>query len=1174
MLDPKRGVGTLLELLFPERPAEDLTRLPPDKRRYHDRVQQVERDLKEAHDDAGEEFPLKKVEDAKKNFEKQRGEVRKRGGAEHEAAVAQLVERQAALLLAEVRKHALPGSTVLYASDLLKIEAHARTLGFSPELAVDLARDNGFTPLVTEARAWRSCSMLPGDPTTLAAAAESLLSHEGEASKALRGGAVSAWLDSNESPELADVVAAHERSLADTGKDSLARHRVAWALGLRELRTASLRARSPEELGRRWQGGDVDDAAVVQCAREGVLAPWFAMHDALVLEARAQYLAAHPHDAMALAQLRWAMGIAWELGGEGFTDVRALADRVRTSPAVAQAALRAVADGTFAAWLESLPVGRGDPTWRSALADPWFQSQGSLCGFWAGVYRNAHDRALTLAQHDALETLTTWRPLVQRGFAARFWDLLKTLRASGELVAFVLHADDNHRDLSLALERGIFVLHTPEESEGGNVIVHTQAVPRVRKGEVADVGLNELLWCIGHRGVVLEAGERDRAFDTPADVVSFYESGGWEALEVQLPRGYLLPWLRTFHGVSSGAQHGALVERCADFVQSRLAATMPRGHLSLAFALTCGMQTLPFRPDAPDERQSYRALTLTPGGAEVWEPLVKHAQQGTAVLWALQQPGAPVDALFDLLARIARGPIDASEVIGRLATLVGDPVATPGWVPPATRRSALASQQGGARVTTLPAEAEAHASPVRRVLMIVAAIAAVLVVTNAALSKRSVSGAAPARAAPAALVCPTGVGDCDGFRGNGCETSLSTSALHCGACDRACVAGEHQSIACVAGSCVARCDEGHANCDDDDGNGCEVRIDADPTHCGRCDVSCPAPEGWAATCASSVCGVVCPTGTADCDGRAQDGCEVRVTDDARNCGACGLRCEGGGAHTVSVCEAGHCVTGRCAEGYHDIDRRAENGCEYRCRPTEGVDLPGDRRDNDCDGFDGALGDAVFVSEAGSDGAAGTSEAPLRSVTAAIAKASRDGRHWVYVAAGVYTGTVQLADGVSIVGGFTQGFPWTRRGRGATTLLANQVLDDAVTVVVGRDLQTPTRLVGLTLRTASGPQANDGHGLGTYGVRCENCRALELVDDVFDVANAGSGRDGADGVTGQSGYSGRAGEAARVVTKTLGRWGGWWPLDVRPPGGGRGRGGADGRAGEPGESSDRDARVRR
>ncbi|MFO0646020.1 MAG: hypothetical protein U0326_07270 [Polyangiales bacterium] len=140
-----RGAGTLLELLFPERTAEDLTRQRPDERRYHDRVQQVERDLDEADKDGGNDFPAKMVREARANF----GEATRRGAseaAEHEAAVAQLVERQAALLLAEVRKHALPGSTVLYASDLLKIEAHARTLGFSPELAVDLARDNGFTP--------------------------------------------------------------------------------------------------------------------------------------------------------------------------------------------------------------------------------------------------------------------------------------------------------------------------------------------------------------------------------------------------------------------------------------------------------------------------------------------------------------------------------------------------------------------------------------------------------------------------------------------------------------------------------------------------------------------------------------------------------------------------------------------------------------------------------------------------------------------------------------------------------------------------------------------------------------------------------------------------------------------------------------------------------------------
>lgn len=42
-------------------------------------------------------------------------------------------------------------------------------------------------------------------------------------------------------------------------------------------------------------------------------------------------------------------------------------------------------------------------------------------------------------------------------------------------------------------------------------------------------------------------------------------------------------------------------------------------------------------------------------------------------------------------------------------------------------------------------------------------------------------------------------GDCDGIPSNGCETTTSTSAQHCGACGRACVAPYN---ACTMGVCI------------------------------------------------------------------------------------------------------------------------------------------------------------------------------------------------------------------------------------------------------------------------------------------------------------------------------------------------------------------------------------
>ncbi len=57
---------------------------------------------------------------------------------------------------------------------------------------------------------------------------------------------------------------------------------------------------------------------------------------------------------------------------------------------------------------------------------------------------------------------------------------------------------------------------------------------------------------------------------------------------------------------------------------------------------------------------------------------------------------------------------------------------------------------------------------------------------------------APAPPRPSARpVCGGGLGDCDGDRGNGCETSLDASERNCGACGRSCAQGER----CLAARC-------------------------------------------------------------------------------------------------------------------------------------------------------------------------------------------------------------------------------------------------------------------------------------------------------------------------------------------------------------------------------------
>ncbi|MEZ4409604.1 MAG: MXAN_6577-like cysteine-rich protein [Polyangiales bacterium] len=147
-----------------------------------------------------------------------------------------------------------------------------------------------------------------------------------------------------------------------------------------------------------------------------------------------------------------------------------------------------------------------------------------------------------------------------------------------------------------------------------------------------------------------------------------------------------------------------------------------------------------------------------------------------------------------------------------------------------------------------------------------------------------------------ACACPAGTTLCGGR----C-VDTQTSTAHCGACDNAC-ALDGATAACVAGACrVAGCDAGRGDCDADRTNGCEVTLSGDVMNCGACGRAC-AVANATATCAMGACAVAsCAAGFADCNASAADGCEVSTASDASNCGGCGTVCPSG------VCASGACV---------------------------------------------------------------------------------------------------------------------------------------------------------------------------------------------------------------------------------------------------------------------------
>ena len=177
-----------------------------------------------------------------------------------------------------------------------------------------------------------------------------------------------------------------------------------------------------------------------------------------------------------------------------------------------------------------------------------------------------------------------------------------------------------------------------------------------------------------------------------------------------------------------------------------------------------------------------------------------------------------------------------------------------------------------------------------------------------------------------AYACDTGFADCDGDASNGCEADLRTSLAHCGSCAGVC-APANATAACVDGVCgVAACAMGYGDCDGTATDGCETDLRATPTHCGRCDTSCPVGANAVAACSAGACASVCAAGFGECDGDPSNGCETSLTNTVAHCGACGATCLG--AHVAGAsCAASACAITACATGWGDCNGVVSDGCE-------------------------------------------------------------------------------------------------------------------------------------------------------------------------------------------------------------------------------------------------------
>lgn len=153
--------------------------------------------------------------------------------------------------------------------------------------------------------------------------------------------------------------------------------------------------------------------------------------------------------------------------------------------------------------------------------------------------------------------------------------------------------------------------------------------------------------------------------------------------------------------------------------------------------------------------------------------------------------------------------------------------------------------------------------------------------------------------------CAADFGDCNGSVFDGCETNLLTDPIHCGACNVSCtLTANAASFACIKGQCeVSDCQPGYSDCDSLFNNGCEVNLTNDVGNCGACGSACPKTPHAMPRCTASVCWLTdrCDAGFANCDGNVLNGCEADLNNDSQNCGACNMPCSAG-----SFCSAGKC----------------------------------------------------------------------------------------------------------------------------------------------------------------------------------------------------------------------------------------------------------------------------
>ncbi len=499
------------------------------------------------------------------------------------------------------------GAKALRADDLRRVDVLARERGLSAEEARAMAHDEGFT-WHEEASAWTPLDAMPGAPQGPEAAASAVLQHPLPALRALRGGVLERWLVANRAhDEMLGALAEARRLLERNAREGLVVHSVSWALGGRTLRASAVASiDTPAQIATLLRDRTLSTEVLTALAQEGTLAAWLRLHGHGSAAAASELVAQGVPSG--LRRLGWTLGQPFWLRDRSFTDPAALARDVSRSKDLQGVLVESYASGDLLAWFESLPKAARPEEAIDAFRRGSARPDDTL-PLWRWVFRTAQMRTLNVPSgRGRMIPLTALDALHVTHQVADLWDGLKFALRTGELHGWLsVHGFESALDL-----------------------------PRPPANE--DVELNALLWELGHRGLVLEWGERDFAVNAPSDLVRAYLDD-WAQLETQVRRGYVLAWLDRFHGDATVVGRVRITDVSAAFRAE--IPRLPSGFVSLKLALLCGLRVLPLDPTRPGDAEScrgYVGIVNGPTTATAWEPLREHFAHGSAQLWLARLP--------------------------------------------------------------------------------------------------------------------------------------------------------------------------------------------------------------------------------------------------------------------------------------------------------------------------------------------------------------------------------------------------------------------------------------------------------------------------------------------------------------------------------------------------------